>query len=317
MDDLVELRALLAKEDPSASAALESLLAIERHDWVTIFRDKSSEEGGDLRMACFLREEGVRRALANPSFDVGPGDGHPGLVSHIDEAGNRKIEYQQVGDEDAVPLVFNRHFRGPFPKVVELAEDFRLFWDLYEDGEARKFLTIDEVGDVITVAEWRDGDLIVRKQYLRRYQAARQFALSLQIVVDRSGGDDLAHLMGVSSSVSDDQMTFAYHGDGDISPGDRPNFTRLLGKRIIPPPSIEIADVWPYEAECRYETFIIGTDENGDPITHSCDPDTLANGLGANPDSPNYLTAVFFRRNVFEKYYADTDRYNVGDGYLR
>jgi hypothetical protein len=86
---------------------------------------------------------------------------------------------------------------------------------------------------------------------------------------------------------------------------------------VIPPPPIENSGVWPYEAPRQYETFITGTDDNGEPVSHSCDPDALANNFGSNPDAPDYLTPVFFRRSVLDKYYADTDRYRVKDGHLR
>jgi hypothetical protein len=99
--------------------------------------------------------------------------------------------------------------------------------------------------------------------------------------------------------------------------GERPNFTRLLGKRVIAPPPIEKSEMWPYEPDRQYETFIIGTDAEGGPSMHTCNPDALANYFGKNPDAPHYLTPVFFERRVFDKYYADSERYSVEDGYLR
>ena len=63
--------------------------------------------------------------------------------------------------------------------------------------------------------------------------------------------------------------------------------------------------------------FIVGLDENGNSIKYSCNPDGLANNFGKNPDSPNYLTPIFFRREVLTKYYAHSERYSVEDGYLR
>ena len=315
MTTLAELRALLKKEDLPASKALESLLAFESQDWVTVFHDDNGDEGGFLRMACFLRPEQVGHSLANPSFDVGPGDGRPGFIGHSSDDG-WVTEYSRVGDQETVPLVFNRYPEGGFPQVVELSEDFRLFWDLYEDRTKRAFLTIDDVGDRITVAEWRDRDLVVSKSYLRRYQAARQLVLTLQIVIDRRGGSALDHLTTVSIDVNEDNVVFAYHG-GDILGAPRPNFTRLLGKRLIPPGVPESSGVWPYEPPKQYETFIIDSDENGQSVTYSCDPDVLRNYFGANPDAPHYLTPVYFKRSAFDKYYADPDRYQIEDGYLR
>jgi hypothetical protein len=56
----------------------------------------------------------------------------------------------------------------------------------------------------------------------------------------------------------------------------------------------------------QYETFIVGTDDEGESVIHTCDPDTLANYFGKNPAAPHYLTPVSFERRVFDKYYADT-----------
>lgn len=314
---LDELRSLLKAQDPRASAALESVLAFEGQDWVLAFHDERGDAGDDLRIACFLHPDAVENALANESFDLGPGEGRPGFVGYGDGQGNLATRYVLVGEEDVVPLVFDRYFSGPFPNVVELAEDFRLFWDLYEDREKRAFLTIDELGNVVVVAEWQGTDLVVRKQYLRRYQAARQLTLALQLVIDQRGGKELEHLVDVSCDVAEDQVIFAYRGGEIPISGEQPYFTRLIGKRVISPPAPEYSDVWPYEKPKEFETFIIATDENGDPVTHTCDPKTLSNYFGANPGEPHYLTPVFFDRKVLDKYYADSDRYRVEDGYLR
>lgn len=93
--------------------------------------------------------------------------------------------------------------------------------------------------------------------------------------------------------------------------------SRFLGKRIIKALPKEKIRIWTYENEPKnYEYFIIGLDEDGDPITHSSDPDKLANYFGANPEAPDYLTPVFFRKEVLNKYYAQPQKYEVRDGHL-
>jgi sulfur relay (sulfurtransferase) DsrC/TusE family protein len=142
-------------------------------------------------------------------------------------------------------------------------------------------------------------------------------ALDLQVVVDQRGGCELAHLADVDCDVSEDNVIFAYHGGSIPMPGDDPYFARLIGKRVILPQPPEFSDVWPYEKPRQFESFIIGTDDDGNPIAHTCDPKALANNFGANAGAPSYLTPVFFERNVLDKYYGDSDRYRVEDGYLR
>jgi len=68
--------------------------------------------------------------------------------------------------------------------------------------------------------------------------------------------------------------------------------------------------------EAVYPEFIIGEDEYGKPVKYTCDPDRLANYFGKNSDAPHYLTPVFFKREVLQKYYDDSELYTVSDGYL-
>jgi hypothetical protein len=115
--------------------------------------------------------------------------------------------------------------------------------------------------------------------------------------------------------------TSLYHlsvGECDFREGFA-SFSRLLGKVIILPPPIKEAGTWPFqndEDEADVE-FIIDVDDDGKPITFTSNEDQLSNYFGANPGAPNYLTPVFFRKDVLSKYYADSERYSVSDGYLK
>jgi hypothetical protein len=64
----------------------------------------------------------------------------------------------------------------------------------------------------------------------------------------------------------------------------------------------------------EYLDFIIGEDERGRPVEHTCEPSVLANYFGANPGAPHYVTPVFFRREVLRKYYENGKQYTVEDG---
>src|SRR5207248_6007843 len=99
--------------------------------------------------------------------------------------------------------------------------------------------------------------------------------------------------------------------------GRRRWFSRLVGKRLLSPPPIDHCGLWPYEASQQYETFAIGVDEMGRPVEYSANPDGLANYFGANPQAPQYVTPVTFRKDVLEKYYRSPSKYSVEDGYLR
>ena len=67
----------------------------------------------------------------------------------------------------------------------------------------------------------------------------------------------------------------------------------------------------------RYADFKIGVSQSGKVITHTCNPNKLANRFGANPRAPQFLTPVFFKTAVLDKYRDEPSRYDVESGCLR
>ena len=67
----------------------------------------------------------------------------------------------------------------------------------------------------------------------------------------------------------------------------------------------------------RYADFKIGVSPTGAPIMYTCEPKRLANFFGANPGAPQFLTPVFFRTSVLDKYRDEPSRYDVESGCLR
>ena len=66
----------------------------------------------------------------------------------------------------------------------------------------------------------------------------------------------------------------------------------------------------------KFEKFIIGVNEKGKEIKFTCDESKLANFFGANPNAPNFLTRIFFKKDVLDKYYGKPSKYSIKDGYL-
>ncbi len=67
----------------------------------------------------------------------------------------------------------------------------------------------------------------------------------------------------------------------------------------------------------RYADFKIRASPSGKLITYTCDPAKLANLFGANPEAPQFLTPVFFKTAVLDKYRDEPSRYDVESGCLR
>ncbi len=314
MADLDELQSLLADHDPGTAHALDELLSYVDSEWVTVYENLGEPPSSRFVLACLLPPDQVDGALARPGFDLQVGSGRPGFVSFAGDDDGWVHEYFAVGEDphSPEPLVFCRSRGDSHPLSVDLAEDFRMFWDLYQRPGSVEHFLVDDLGDEIVVARQTGDRLVVKGSFLRRYQAARQLALSIQLDVRQHGGEELADLLETNLTVQTDSLVLSYHGGSLMFGGDPPNYTRLLGKLVLPPRPVEESNTGPYEQDREYASFTHNVDELGRPIQYTCDPDLLS-----APGAPHYLTPVVFSRDVLERYYNDPERYSVEDGYLR
>ncbi len=285
--------------------------------WTTIYQSSKAAETGISLYACLVPPDQRSQSLRNPGWDLQIGSGRPGFSQGWHE-GETITTYHRVAEPgDIEPIAIVRHFHHGRPDYVEISEDLRLLFNLYEDRTTGVFYEAEEDGDETAVIRVNPDKVEIRTSLLRRYLAARQMALVLQID------------SGVWLRLAEDSSALTLPGERRISTGDlclhfysnlieaRRPFSRLLGKKIILPPERSECGLWPFEAPKEYVNFIVGEDERGRPIEHTCDPDVLANYFGANPGAPHYLTPVFFRREVLRKYYENSDRYEVEDGLIR
>ncbi|MEW2173267.1 hypothetical protein AB0935_25585 [Streptomyces sp. NPDC007027] len=72
----------------------------------------------------------------------------------------------------------------------------------------------------------------------------------------------------------------------------------------------------PHTSERRFPEFTVAIDPNtGENITSTCDPDKLSNYF-TDRGTPHYLTRVYFRREVLNRYTSQPSRYRIEHGRL-
>jgi hypothetical protein len=279
-------------------------------NWVTVYKcmpiDGSDQDGG---MYCALvSPDKAEKALSHNRWDLKVGAGGPGLsTSYENDA--KTTHYYTNADEGYMRLVLNRDFHGRKEGYIEILEEFRLFHNLFHDQKASKFLAFDDTGDEVEVVKVTPQEVQIRRSYLRAFMAARQMHLLLYFELTRHFKDGI----NFSADESSEKLTYTIYSGVSYSKGCK-SFSRIRGKKIILCEAVEKCGVWPFEREKTYQDFLIGGDDDA-PETFTSNPDLLANYFGANPNAPYYVTPVFFRKEVMQKYYGSSE-YEIGDGCL-
>lgn len=297
---------------------------IGKEQWITVYDSTQNDIENSGIYCALIPNSKVEESLSDNSWDLMVGNGMPGCSVYYDGE-NETVAYHRFGDGDGIePLVFLRDFHGVKPDFLELSEEFRHFHNLFFKSAENAFIKITDDGEEEIVVRMFARRIQLRLRDVREFLAIKEMHLAIFFDVVRYSVLDIAKDFAdkEEASLNEDLTRYNFHIQTKHNfPlfDDKTAFSRLLGKKMITPLPKEKSRKFPYDRdETRdYEDFIIGIDENSDPITYTCNPDKLANYFGKNPDAPHYLTPVFFRREVLGKYYSNSDKYSVEDGCIR
>jgi len=262
----------------------------------------------------------IEKSLSSPSWDLMHESGYPGAVQYYED-GETVTEYCRFGDNLGIePLVFDRCFYGMKPDYKELSEEFRLFHRLYHDRQSDQYIKIDDDGNETIVAVVEPKRIQIRLKELRQFLAIKEMHLAILFDCREHSPMTLEEL-SLTEGRGDHREGLVCWGlnYGDFGGiGSHQAFSRLFGKRLIEPLPKDKSGMWGFadEEPKKYVDFILGVDDDGNEVSHTSDPDSLANNFGANTGAPSYQTPVSFRKEVLDKYYQQPGKYNVSDGVL-
>lgn len=299
--------------------------------WITVF-EHHKETNEDYNTFCGLvanEKSFIQKILENFTWEVQIGFGHPTFWW---EGFNGAIHYDRFGNFSEIlfePLVIYRSFYGRWENYVELSEEFRLYHNLYHNNRRNEFIFLSKSGEEDTVVkiEKTGANLKVeiKVRYLRDFLAAKSMVLVRFHDHRRFSQNDLTRKLGKEIiEIKKIEENFCF----DVTINPKPDFllsnkkcySTFLGKDILPPlgePIHEDYKILMGKEEKKYVDFIINIDNEGNPIQYTCNPSKLSYFFGANSGCPNYLTPVFFKREVLKKYYDQPSKYSVGDDYIR
>lgn len=298
---------------------LENKLGKEQ--WVTVFWMGGTSSELTTVFCALVPNEKVKESLGDTQWELQPGSGRPGYIITRNEKREEVRRYQRCGENDGIePLVISRDFNKAREPCVEILEEFRLYHDLYYDSMNSKYLALDEVGDDVEVVRILNGykRVEVRMNYLKQFLYARQSHLAIYFTAIRYSKLSLVEL-GIEEGrikVKEDKYLYeVYFGDSHIS--GLKTMSAIDAKKLIKPADRYIEVFGEEEEGRKYVDFIIGVDENGRDIIHTCEPATLSHQFNQIKGAPSALTLVFFKREVLNKYFGDSKKYTVHDGYIQ
>ena len=259
--------------------------------------------------------------LSSPGWHFDYLQGKPSAVRRY-SGESYSTKYLRFGTERGIePLVIDRDFYGMRDNYRELCEEFRLFHRLYHDRKMDEYIKINDDGTEYVVASVEPRRIRIRLKEIRQFLAIKEMYLSIQFDFKEYSTHTVEQLQ-LGNEREDKRQGLTrwtlYQDNYQHSFGDNASFSRLLGVHLIEPLPKEKSGLWGFAEDKKeqYADFIIDVDECGDEITHTANPDTLANFFGANPNAPQYLTPVHFRKEVLDKYYQQPGKYSVDDSAL-
>lgn len=285
-----------------------------KSQWVQISGNQELHGASAEFWCALLKIEKIDIVFMNHGWDVTGGDGVPGFECYGD-----KCEYRKSLLEDGLEqLIYYRTFYGIRKPFIELSQEFVLLNNIFFDEQKRIYYSMLADGTTDEVVRVNGEDNVsIKLSYLLRFAAAKQMAIILYYDI-RTNFEATTTSLGVNefSDEHKDSQVFYQIWGGDLLMLESKAFSVLMGKKIIYPNPVETCGYWPYEKEQEFTDYIIGIDENGNEKTFTCNPDKLADYFGKNPEAPHYLTPVFFKREVLQKYFAHPELYKISDGYL-
>ena len=206
------------------------------------------------------------------------------------------------------PFVIRREFHGVHDSTFDVIQNFILYHSLFFDPKQNAYLDVIEDEKVIEYVS--PSHVRISEKYLRDYLAARKMVLvkyhdhrrhSAVSVLD-TFGEERKEISITNCDHNYSIMIGQYGMNGEA-------FSRLLGKDIVLPyPKPKHQDYLLLSGEPqRYEKYAYKIGDDGNEIEESCDQESK-NSTG------RFLTSIFFKKEVLDKYYSKPRFYEIKDG---
>lgn len=239
--------------------------------------------------------------------------GNPGIWEYDDEVRYDESSSEELENIRLEPFVIYRSWSGKsIPAKFELIQDFILFYNLRFDAKESVFKATSETGEDINVVKIHDEQnnkrIEISTTFLRNYLTFKNKILVRQHCHSIRNTKTLEEL-GIDSNrnfIKNNNSHFAFAIDKSTFSTDFKSYGSTLGKDLVLPfDKRKHLLGWSKE----YCKFVIGMDDQGEKIESTCEEEKLGNFFGK--EGVQFLTPVFFKREVLKKYHDTPSKYTV------
>lgn len=292
-------------------------------DWTIIARNIDRRTESLFTISCLIEsnEDNLKTFLSNSEWFINTNFGIPQKYRIPYEG--EKYDDGLVAEKDGViysPFTFFREYSNYIPSHFQVIEHILLYYNCFWVEKNNEFQSIDEDGEVKTIIRRiKDNNqeiFMIDTFTLRDYLAVKGAYLARFHDHKRRSSID------ISTYLSEEAETYICQSDNyyfdldlrtDIQFDEIKSTSRLLGKDVIKPYiSPKSNELFRKKTDSQYLDFIITRDEDGQEICSTCNPDILSNNF-EDRGTPHFLTPVYFKKELLQKYYSEPTRYETSD----
>jgi hypothetical protein len=271
---------------------------IIKNGWLKIYENDAKDFDDSSRIyCCLISNDKVEKYSKDYSWPLSMGsEGKPSV--------NGDNTYKTNDEEGLEPFLLYKIFslQDSSIKYIDVAEEFVLYFRLYEKGndkQNRTFYYVSDYGELDEVLIIEPKFIKVKIKYLREYITIRDmnFAVCydfMRMLKNIPSDWEIKH----QDELRKENDIIYNHLIRDVSDETQ---SWIMGKAFIKP-NVKKKSHFDF-GESKNEKFIIGIDDEGELIYEDC-----------GETDGNHFKVTYFKKEVLNKYYNEPNKYQV-DGF--
>lgn len=279
--------------------------------WTTVYSHHTDANRRPSVFACFADLTRKQEILAGDDWLKNASSFSPGFCIYGDD-----VTYHNGRDEGYDFIVAEQYFYPLDQAQILVNQEFIMLFELFRDEDGC-YYGIDKCAEREKVVDFTGDEVRVRTKYLLRFIAAKQ-CLFVHFVDARLASAPSFPLGSTECIAERDEVGENYHIRHWYTSDTDENYllSMIYARSFIEPGHVETCGVWPYdENKEHYPEFIIDERPDDSFVRFTSDPDKLGTYFDKEPRAPHYLTPVFFKPAVLDKYRSDP-RFDVSERHI-